>query len=98
MDPLTGLCQEFLYDSSRGGLELHRRHDQDIGTTLALLDDSCCASRLSYDDMVVTIVVVQAPEFHHWFAEDVSATDASCVHECFATGIEPQRLLVDQGL
>jgi len=39
IDPLTGLGQEFLYDSSCGGLELHRRHEQDLGNALTLLDD-----------------------------------------------------------
>ena len=44
VDPLTGLRQEFLYDSSCGGLELHRRHEQDMGDAVTPLDDSRCTS------------------------------------------------------
>ena len=90
--------QKLLDDYSCDGLEFHCWYEKDIYDTVSLLDDAGCPSQLPHDKMVVTIVVIQGPELHRQFEEDVAATDADCVHESFAPGIKSQILFLDQRL
>ena len=98
VDLLADFSKEGLHSSSDGGLELHGGHEQDIGETVALVNDAGRAGQLAHDEVIVAVVVVQRPELHRQLAEDVPGTDADGIHEGLSPGVQAEVLLIDQGL